>query len=117
MVLVPALQEAIMEKSRLKKTEATSITTSDTVKTPKPKLSKKPAPLPYPEDTSKHNRMIALLTRDDGATIDELIGATIWQKHSIRGAISGALKKRMGLAVTSVLEERGRIYRISGDSK
>ncbi len=42
--------------------------------------------------------------------------ATSWQAHSIRGAISGTLKKKLGLAVTSdVVEGRGRVYRIAAD--
>ncbi len=40
---------------------------------------------------------------------------TGWQAHSVRGAISGALKKKLGLSVTSeTVEGRGRVYRISG---
>ncbi len=48
-----------------------------------------------------------------GATIEEIVEATGWQAHSVRGAISGALKKKLGLAVTSEkVQARGRVYRI-----
>ena len=67
---------------------------------------------PHSTHTSKQDRMITLLKRPDGATIDDLVSATGWQKHSIRGTISGALKKRFGLRVSSHFEERGRVYRI-----
>ncbi|MBL8705975.1 MAG: DUF3489 domain-containing protein [Rhodospirillales bacterium] len=55
-----------------------------------------------------------LLRRKGGATIEEAVKATGWQPHSIRGAISGALKKKLGLAVASEpVEGRGRVYRIA----
>ena len=44
--------------------------------------------------TRKLDQLLALLGRDQGATIDELVAATGWQKHSVRGAISGALKRK-----------------------
>ena len=49
----------------------------------------------------------------DGASIDEIIAATGWQPHTVRGAIAGALKKKLGLTVTSdKVEGRGRVYRL-----
>jgi predicted transcriptional regulator len=58
--------------------------------------------------------MIALLRRPAGATIDEIVAATGWQKHTVRGAIAGALKKKLGLQVTSEkVEGRGRVYQIT----
>jgi hypothetical protein len=58
--------------------------------------------------------VVALLSRGDGATIDEIVKATGWQAHSVRGAISGALKKKLGLTVTSEkIDGRGRVYRIA----
>ena len=62
--------------------------------------------------TSKEAQVIALLRREQGATLDEIVAATGWQKHTVRGAISGALKKRLGLAVESTPTEAGRVYRI-----
>lgn len=65
---------------------------------------------------TKQAILIARLQRKEGATIAELVQATGWQTHSVRGAISGALKKKLGLAVTSEkLEGRGRIYRIAAE--
>ena len=59
--------------------------------------------------------MIAMLRRPKGATIDQIMTATGWQAHSVRGAISGALKKKRGLTVTSAAESGGiRVYRIAG---
>jgi hypothetical protein len=63
---------------------------------------------------TKLARLIAGLRRPEGATIAELADATGWQAHSVRGAISGNLKKKLNLTVVSeVVETRGRVYRIS----
>ena len=43
--------------------------------------------------------MIELLKRPEGATVEQIAEATGWQHHTIRGAISGALKKKLGLTV------------------
>ena len=56
--------------------------------------------------------MIALLRERRGATIARLINATGWQAHSVRGAISGAIKKKHGLKVESTPSADGRVYRI-----
>ena len=62
---------------------------------------------------TKQALLIDLLKRKKGATIEEIVEATGWQLHSVRGAISGALKKKLGLTVTSdPVEKRGRVYRI-----
>ena len=62
---------------------------------------------------TKQALLIDLLKRKRGATIDEIVEATGWQAHSVRGAISGTLKKKLGLAVLSEKGNgRGRIYSI-----
>jgi DNA-binding MarR family transcriptional regulator len=48
---------------------------------------------------TKQARMIELLQRPEGATVEQIAAATDWQHHTIRGAISGALKKKLGLTV------------------
>ncbi len=82
---------------------------------PKPsgaKLKGKTSP-PAVRPGTKQALMIDLLKRKKGATIEEIVEATGWQAHSVRGAISGALKKKLGLAVTSEkVKARGRVYRI-----
>jgi len=61
--------------------------------------------------------MIDLLQRNEGTTIAEIVDATGWQPHSVRGAISGSLKKKLGLSVSSeTVEGRGRVYRIGTKS-
>ena len=62
---------------------------------------------------TKQSLLIELLNRNGGATIAEAVAAIGWQAHSIRGAISGTLKKKLGLAIASEADEdRGRVYRI-----
>jgi hypothetical protein len=63
---------------------------------------------------SKLEQLEAMLRRPDGATVDQIGKALHWQKHSVRGAMSGALKKKQGLTITSEKTQDGRrIYRIA----
>ncbi len=83
----------------------------------KPSGSKRKGRTPPPavRPGTKQALLIDLLKRKTGATIEEIVEATGWQAHSVRGAISGALKKKLGLAVTSErVGDRGRVYRIAG---
>jgi hypothetical protein len=62
---------------------------------------------------TKQAQIIALLQRSQGASIVEIVDVTGWAPHSARGMISGALKKKLGLEITTATEdERGRIYHI-----
>ena len=63
---------------------------------------------------SKQAQLIEMLQRPDGATIDEIVKKFDWQAHTVRGAIAGALKKKLRLNVQSEkVEGRGRVYRIA----
>jgi uncharacterized protein DUF3489 len=70
-------------------------------------------PDPQPVRASKQAEVIGLLRRPEGVTIDEVRAATGWQPHTVRGHFSGALKKKLGLAVVASKEGRGRVYRIA----
>ena len=62
---------------------------------------------------TKQAQIIALLQRPEGASIAEIVEATGWMAHSARGMISGALKKKLGLPITSKkVEGRGTVYRL-----
>ncbi len=68
---------------------------------------------PTPRSGTKQAMLIAMLQAPEGATMEEITAATQWQAHTARGAMSGALGKKLGLKVTSAKEEgRGRVYRI-----
>jgi hypothetical protein len=73
----------------------------------------------FPDPTCEEKRtatkidvLVALLRRPQGARIDELMMATGWQSHSVRGALSGAIKKELGLFVLSEQTRAGRVYRV-----
>jgi hypothetical protein len=57
---------------------------------------------------SKTATVVALLERKGGATLAEVMKATGWQPHSVRGFISGTLGKKMGLSVESAKGENGQ---------
>jgi len=64
---------------------------------------------------TKTAKILELLRRPGGATLKELMKATGWLPHSVRGFISGALGKKMGLTVTSTKGENGeRSYSVKG---
>ncbi len=96
--------------------------TPSKARTKKPRTVRKPAApksksrqsMPAVRPGTKQALLIELLKRKTGASIDEIMEATGWQAHSVRGAISGALKKKLGLAVSSEKADgRGRVYRIA----
>jgi hypothetical protein len=65
-------------------------------------------------DGSKKATVLSLLQRKNGATLIEIMKATGWQAHSVRGFISGALGKKMGLTVDSAKRQDGeRVYGIA----
>jgi hypothetical protein len=68
---------------------------------------------PAPRAPTKLTTIVVLLQRPGGASMDELTAATGWQAHSIRGAVAGALKKQLKLAVLSEKTDAGRVYRIA----
>ena len=66
-----------------------------------------------PREGTKQATLIAMLRAPEGATLDEIVAATGWLPHTARGAMSGALKKKLGLTITSEkVEGRGRVYAI-----
>ena len=64
---------------------------------------------------SKTAAVVALLERKGGATLAEIMKATGWQAHSVRGFISGTLGKKMGRTMESTKREDGeRLYQLKG---
>jgi hypothetical protein len=68
-----------------------------------------------PRQGSKTEAILALLKRPDGASLQELMKATSWQPHSVRGFLSATVGKKLGLKVESVKPENGgRRYSVKG---
>ena len=110
----PSKSEATTTRKRSTRSTARRAVKRPGTKKPTSKPSAKHAPA---RPGTKAARLIGLLSRTDGATIADLTKAMSWQPHSVRGAISGTLKKKLGLDVTSEkVEGRGRVYRIASAS-
>ena len=63
---------------------------------------------------TKHEQLIKLLKRPEGASIEDMMQATEWQQHSVRGFLAGTVKKKLGLALMSLKAEGDvRRYRIA----
>ncbi len=87
---------------------------SEPAGTPAPAVAPAKAEARPSRETSKQAQLVAMLRRPEGASIEEIVTAFGWQKHTVRGAIAGALKKKLGLEVISAkVEGRGRVYRIA----
>jgi hypothetical protein len=80
-----------------------------------PVVGAPPAPA-VSDPRGKLGAVVALLRRPDGASLTDMMAATGWQAHSVRGAMSGALKKKLGLAILSEKTDAGRTYRIAPDA-
>ena len=89
------------------------------------KARPKPEPVQTSDDTgiakplairagTKQAQIIAMLQRSEGATVAEMVEATGWLAHTVRGSISGALKKKLGLPIAAEkVEGRGTVYRLA----
>jgi hypothetical protein len=79
---------------------------------PQPTAAETPTPVNIRAGT-KQAQIIALLQRPEGAAITEIVAETGWMAHSVRGLISGALKKKLGLPIASEkVEGRGTVYKL-----
>jgi hypothetical protein len=90
-----AAQPAVIKRSPKKPTTASA---------PKTGSNRKPG---------KIDQVIAMIRRPKGASISDLTKATAWQAHSVRGAISGTLRKKQGLNIVSEKSGDVRLYRIA----
>jgi hypothetical protein len=87
------------KRSRAKKTAAVSTRTA------------KPSPDRARPDSKQH-KIVALLQRPEGATLDVLVKETQWQKHSVRGFLAGTVRKKLKLPLLSEKIDGIRNYRI-----
>jgi hypothetical protein len=93
-----------------------------------PKTAGEPTVKPTPRAGTKQATMIEMLKRPEGATVEQIAAVTGWQHHTIRGAISGALKKKLGLTVEATRTREvgpnktgakgsSTVYRITGSGQ
>lgn len=66
--------------------------------------------------TTKLAALIGVLSAPNGATLSQMMSLTGWQEHSVRGFMSGTIKKKLGYSVTSKKPGDERVYRIGGKS-
>jgi hypothetical protein len=105
--------------------QAKRATASTSAKADKPKANRKPPSAQpaaveaesgeelRPARVTKHDRILTLLSRREGATIPEMMEASGWQQHSVRGFLAGTVKKKLGFTLTSKkLDGELRRYRI-----
>jgi len=85
-----------------------------TVEAPDAHAIEEPAAKAPREPGGKIAALLELLRRPAGARVEEMVSATGWQQHSVRGAIAGSIKKKLGVAVVSEKIDGARIYRAEG---
>jgi len=69
---------------------------------------------PSKREGTKQATLIELLQRPEGATLEQMVQATGWQQHTVRGCMAGALKKKLGLSIVSEKTDgQQRTYRIA----
>lgn len=66
-----------------------------------------------PRADSKQAKIIAMLRASRGATIEQVADAIGWQHHSVRGFLTGVVRKRLGFNLVSEAGDKGRVYRIA----
>ena len=102
--MVPKTETEPKPKKKVRKPQAPTKTKA---------TAKKASKSPGKREGTKTAIVLDLLKRKEGATVAELMEATGWQQHSLRGFLSGALKKKMGLNIESSKSEAGeRSYMI-----
>jgi hypothetical protein len=105
-------------KNKKKKFAAPAAAKTSPKKTKAPVEAKKPKAADKAPKATKLGLVIELLSRPDGATIDNIIAATGWQKHTARACISHALGKKRGFKITSEKSQDGaRVYKAEVPAK
>ena len=81
--------------------------------TSRPSVKEPPNDEPHRPGVTKHSRLLALLGQPTGASIEEMMQATNWQQHSVRGFLAGTVRKKLSLDLKSSKSDgEVRRYRI-----
>lgn len=102
----------------MKSVKATSTGKSPAKRPAKAQAQLAPRPPTASHRNSKQAQLIAKLGAASGTTIQQMMALTGWQAHTVRGMISGVLRKKLGLNVTceASAESGERIYRIAASA-
>ena len=117
----PAVAQPLIEKPTAKPQGAARTRRSAVGKSsPTPRAARRKSPgkardvVASARRGSKTSKVLTLLRRPKGATLHELMRVTDWQAHSVRGLLSGTLRKTMGLKVASTKGSNNeRLYCLS----
>jgi Protein of unknown function (DUF3489) len=109
-----AVEDAAEKSDALANRDQAAISSKLDAKDARPAEAMEPGPAgpSAPRGGSKLARVIALLERDRGATIEELIAATGWLAHTTRAALTGLRKRGYAVAINRSDDNRGSFYRI-----
>ena len=95
----PAETDSVAAPAKRKASRKAKAKSAPAASEPEGQPAGQPAAKPTPRAGTKQAKMIEMLKQPEGATVEQIAAATGWQHHTIRGAISGALKKKLGLTV------------------
>lgn len=94
--------------------EALGLQMPQPTSTPPTATAPQAASKPVTREGTKQATLIGLLRRPEGATLGQMVEATGWQSHTVRGTLAGALKKKLGLTIVSAKTTGAeRTYRIA----
>ncbi len=115
----PAIKVAAKKLRSTKKIDVPAVVPAKVVRSSRAKtagaLPLVPPTPSEPVGTSKQARLVSMLNATSGATLEQMMNLTGWQAHTVRGAISGVLRKRLGLnVVCDAAGSEVRRYRIVG---
>lgn len=109
----PDLAEAVPPEAEPPVPTETTISTDAAEQVSSSAIPIEPIKAPRTRDHSKQATVIQMLSRPEGATLAQITEATQWQVHTTRGFLAGAVKKRLGLNLTSDKPQGGvRVYRV-----
>jgi hypothetical protein len=101
-----------MTKSKSKSKASTRSAARATTKSKPRSRSAHSSPKISTRPETKHARILAMLRMPAGATIAQIMTATEWQQHSVRGFLAGVVRKKLGLNLVSESTDKGRVYRV-----